>query len=281
MKIAAPSNAVLPAALLCAALLTAAAPQDPAAERAFAAARAVSPTPSRIDRERAEWRLERAETAERPEIDARWTAHWAGSAARDAAIRGRSLAPGDLSRGCFDIGIQGCESPLGGYLRIRDRPLMWQVQAGFTEEDGRVDGYVLLAGNDRLRPLVWGSEGVAYDPPKLIWIGDVAYVAIPGVMAGTGAFNADALYRFSPDADRPLTEIDNTGWRDTDLPTLLPPGLEIWKGVAFFYEGLTARTSLWRPSDGNCCPTGGEATLTFEIRDDRLVLTGLLKDDAP
>jgi len=44
---------------------------------------------------------------------------------------------------------------------------------------------------------------------------------------------------------------------------------------------MTARTALWRPSDGNCCPSGGEATLEFEIRGDRLVLTRLVKDDAP
>ncbi|RZJ76939.1 MAG: hypothetical protein EON88_36010 [Brevundimonas sp.] len=264
-------------------LTAAAAPQDreQTAEAAYSAARAASPTPLRLDRDRQEWRLYRqSEGADVAETDQRWTERWAAAGARDSRVRALAVAGPTLSRDCVDIGISGCTTPTGGYLNIRGQVLMWQLQEGFTPEDGKTAGYVLLTGTDRLRAEAWGHEGVWYEAPKILWIEDQAYVGVAGVMAGTGVFNADALFRFTPDAPRPLTEIDNFSWRDTDLPGLLPTGLEIWKGVSFNYDTLTARTALWRPADGNCCPSGGEATLVFEIRDDRLVLTQLLRDGA-
>jgi hypothetical protein len=283
MKIA----ALLAAGLVCS-LLTAAAPQDGRqdaqrrAEAAFAAARAVSPTPLRLAREHRDWLQERAmDGSDVAGADEDWAGRWTASAARDARVRSLAIRPDRLPVECVDIGISGCATPTGGYLNIRGERLMWQLQDGFTEEDGKTAGYVLLTGVARLRAEAWGREGVWYAPPKILWIADQAFIGVAGAMAGTGAFNADALYRFTPGADHPLTEIDNQTWRDVELPALLPPGLEIWKGVAFNYDVLIARTSLWRPSDANCCPSGGEATLSFEIVDDRLVLVELRRDDAP
>lgn len=281
-------TAALLASSLIVALLTsaAAAPQDRQRQAetafAFAAARAASPTPLRLDREQAEWRLDRASGgADVAETDARWAERWTTSAARDARVRSLAVAGDSLPRACVDIGLDGCTTPTGGYLNIRGQLLMWQLQDGFTPQEGKSAGYVLLSGSDRLRAEAWGHEGVWYEAPKIVWVEDQAYIGVAGVMAGTGSYNADALYRFTPGADQPLTEIDNETWRDTDLPALLPQGLEVWKGVSFNYDTLTARTALWRPSDGNCCPTGGEAGLVFEIRGDRLVLTQLLRDDTP
>lgn len=265
-------------------LLTAAAPQDHerAAQAAFAAARAATPTPLRLDREHQEWRLDRqSEGADPGDTDERWADRWRAAAARDSKARSLAVALDSLPGRCVDIGLDNCLSTMGGYLNIRGEPLMWQLQQGSTDEDGVSGGYVLMTGSDRLRPEAWSHDGAWYDTPRAFWIGERAYVAVPGFMAGAGAYNADALYRFTPGADHPLTEIDNESWRDIDLPALLPTGLEIWKGVSFSYDGMTARTALWRPSDGNCCPSGGEATLEFEIRGDRLVLTRLVKDDAP
>ncbi|HWW11829.1 MAG TPA: hypothetical protein VN018_04875, partial [Brevundimonas sp.] len=186
-----------------------------------------------------------------------------------------------LPEGCVDIGLGDCTTFTGGYLNIDRERLIWQLQNGFTPQDGGVAGYVLLTGGERLQAQTWDHGGIRYEPPQIFRVEDQVYVAVAGVIAGTGAYNADALYRFTPGADHPLTEIDNESWRDTDLPALLPTGLEIWKGVAFNYDSLIARAGLWRQSDGNCCPTGGEATLEFEIRGDRLVLTRLIKDETP
>ena len=280
MKIA----AVLASSLIVGLLTTAAAPQDSQrrAEAAFDAARAVSPTPVRVEHARLVWLDDRAmDGADVAGTDEEWTERWRLSAARDAQVRSQAIQGDSLPGACVDIGLSDCSTPTGGYLNIRGARLMWQLQDGFTPEDGKSAGYVLLTGTDRLRAEAWGHEAVWYEAPKIIWIEEQAYIGVAGVMAGTGVFNADALYRFTPGADHPLTEIDNTSWRADDLPALLPTGLEIWKGVAFNYDTLTARTALWKPDDGNCCPSGGEATLVFEILGDRLVLTQLLKDEAP
>lgn len=196
-----------------------------------------------------------------------------------ARIRALVVTPADLPQACIDIGISRCWTSVGGYLNIGRTQLMWQLQDGQTEEDGVTAGYVLLVGDgEPLHPVAWSREGVIYEAPRLIWDQLLPYVWVPGRMAGTGAFNADALFRFTPEADNPLTEIDITRWRDSDLPALLPDDREIWKGVTYRLESLAARTSLWRPEDGNCCPSGGEATLMFEIEDDRLVLKALIPD---
>lgn len=280
MKIA----ALLASSLIVGLMTAAAAPQDRQgeAEAVFAAARAVSPTPVRLDHERLVWLEDRArDSAYAADTDEEWITRWTTAAARDSKARSLAVALDSLPGQCVDIGLNNCLSTMGGYLNIRGEPLMWQLQQGSTDEDGVSGGYVLMTGSDRLRPEAWSHEGVWYDAPRAFWIEDKAYVAVAGVMAGTGSWNADALYRYTPDADHPLTEIDNTSWRDTDLPALLPQGLELWKGVAFNYDSLTARTALWRPDDGNCCPTGGQATLEFEIRGDRLVLIQLIKDETP
>lgn len=269
------------AAVLASCLLSASAPQDPAPaeiERAFAAAREASPSPLRLDGEHFAWLAERAFADGRAETDARWRVRWTDSAAKDRRIRALTVEAGDLPGACVDIGIPGCGTSAGGYLNIRDHRLLWQVQSGFTDQDGRTDGFVLLAGEDRLRPVAWGKDGILYDPPQVLWRGDTAYVAVRGTMAGTGAYNADVLYRLEPDAEVRLTQIDNTSWRDDQLAALLPKDRQISKGVAFDYSGLSARAALWRPEDANCCPTGGGATLLFEIQGDRLALTQLMLD---
>lgn len=280
MKIA----ALLVSSLIVGLLTTAAAPQDgrSRAEAAFAAARAVSSTPLRLDQEHRNWLQERTfEGAVVAETDDRWAERWITSAAHDARTRALAIRSTSLPGACVDIGLSDCSTATGGYLNIDGQRLSWQLQNGFTPRDGTAAGYVLLTGGDRLRAEAWDHAGIRYEPPKVVRVGDQAYVAVAGRIAGTGAYNADALFRFTPGADPVLTEIDSETWRDTDLPALLPTGREIWKGVAFNYDddSLTARTSLWTPHDGNCCPSGGSATLIFEIRDNRLVLTELLKDE--
>ncbi|WP_439470569.1 hypothetical protein [Brevundimonas sp.] len=282
MKIA----TLLVSSLIVGLLTTAATPQDERsrAEAAFAAARAVSPTPLRLDQDRRSWLQERAfEGAVVAEVDDLQAEHWIASAARDARTRALAVRTTSLPDACVDIGLSNCSTATGGYLNIDGRRLSWQLQNGVTPEDGTAAGYVLLTGDDRLRAEVWGHAGIRYEPPTVMRVEGQTYVAIPGRIAGTGAYNADALFRVTPGADPLLTEIDNETWRDADLPALLPTGLEIWKGVAFNYddESLTARTSLWTSRDGNCCPSGGQATLVFEIRGGRLVLTELLKDATP
>ena len=44
---------------------------------------------------------------------------------------------------------------------------------------------------------------------------------------------------------------------------------------------MTADTSLWRPHDANCCPTGGSAHVTLALRGEAIVLTGVDVSEKP
>ncbi|MBA4001349.1 MAG: hypothetical protein C0461_12240 [Brevundimonas sp.] len=250
---------------------------------ALEAARTASPVPLSLDREQAEWREYGDQT---PEGTTARIDELTERAARDRAGWALRTTPALLADGCVPIALSDCHTVSGGYVARRDGPtLYWQLQRGVTETQGIGGGFVLLeleADGTTLRPVAWDYAGYIYGQPE--WAGDegeggVVHVAVPGVHGGTGAHNADVVFRLTDDADRPLRQIDNFSWRD-DLDARLPRGLEVWKGVNFAYEALMAETSLWRSNDANCCPTGGEAFLDFEIRDDRLALTGLQANDA-
>lgn len=255
------------------------------ADAAWSDARTVSPLTASLDHEHAEWLAERAADPQyAADSDAGWRDRWRRAAARDRAVAAVRVAPGALSEDCAGDSLLGCRSTLGGWLNAPDGAgrLYWQIQDGATADDGVTGGVVFLASqpDGRLAPVGWTFGGVYFEPPVLIQSGDQLYVASAGVTAGTGAFNADVLFRWTPGAAKPLTQIDNQTWRDAALVTMLPPGLEIWKGVQFNYAGLTAQTSLWRAGDANCCASGGEATLGFEIADDTLKLVSVSQDDA-
>jgi hypothetical protein len=251
-------------------------------EAAFEAARTASPVPLSLDREQADWREygDRSPDGLAARID-----ELTERAARDRAAWALRTTPALMADGCVPIALSDCHTVSGGYVARRDGPtLYWQLQRGFTEADGVGGGFVLLqleTDGITLRPVAWDYAGYIYGQPE--WAGDegegVVHVAVPGVHGGTGAHNADVIFRLTDDADRPLRQIDNFTWRE-GLGARLPQGLEVWKGVNFAYEALMADTALWRTSDANCCPTGGEAYLDFEIRDDRLTLTGVQVNDA-
>jgi hypothetical protein len=253
-------------------------------EAAFDAARQVSPVPLSLDRQQAEWNeygdqgvQGRADLID--DLNAR--------AARDRNAWDLRTTSAELARACVPIALRDCHNVSGGYVRRQDRPtLYWQIQRGFTESGGVAGGFVLLQlepDGGALRPVAWDFEGFVYQQPE--WAegagdpdGDV-FVAVAGVHDGTGARNADVIFRIGAEVGRPLVQIDNFSWRDS-LDVQLPQGLEVWKGVNFAYGALMADTALWRTGDANCCPTGGEAFLDFEIRDDRLTLTNVHINEA-
>ena len=180
-----------------------------------------------------------------------------------------------LAEACVDIGLKGCATTEGGYFNVPGRSLYWQIQSGETASDPSGAAYVFVVKDaaGSLRTAASGADGYFYEAPRLIWIDRTPYLAIAGGMRGTGHFNADAFYRWTSDAARPLVKLDNESWRNS-LERHLPPGFGVRKGVSFTYadEAVTARTALWRDADGDCCPTGGQAQLSFVIEGDRLAL---------
>ena len=184
---------------------------------------------------------------------------------------------------CLETELKGCSVTASGYMSTRQGlRVAFQVQDGFTEEDGVLGGIVLFTE----KPEGWTLFGSAfegyYEPPHLVEH-EQTLLHVPGYTGGTGAYNADLLFVWGDTGAARYFE----DWRPIDLDTwlglagdLLPAGLEIWKGVDYdfddwFYGELDASTPHWRSDDGNCCPSGGWATIYFAIDNSTLVATSL------
>jgi hypothetical protein len=185
---------------------------------------------------------------------------------------------------CLETVLRNCKVLTAGYINVDqgdhdgEPMLAWQTQTGFTPEGGVMGGFVLLQyGSGKWTVVDAGFDGWRFSPPQL---SESGLLHIAGYTGGTGAYNADRLYQWGDLGHAVYRE----GWRPIDMRTWLktieaqlPDDLEIWKGVQYEFEdtwsGMIARTRLWRPDDGNCCPTGGSAMITFDIVEDRLVAT--------
>ena len=248
---------------------------------AFEAARAASPTSPQLEADQRQWLHYRAldEYGYGADGDEGRVQDLNSRAQRDQALREVTVPSPEALGACIGSALKGCSSRAAGWLSSPDGDrLFWQLQDGFTDENGITGGFMLLSGGETgpVRPRAWAFEGYRYEAPTLLLVGGEMYVAVAGRMQGTGNGNADALFRWSPDAAEPLVQVDNWSWSE-QLAERLPTGLEVWKGVDYRYADgeILAWTKLWQSNDGNCCPSGGEATLGFEIRDDVLVLGGV------
>ena len=265
--------------------------QTPTMEQALRRAREATPLPLSLARDQADWRLGHAELPEGmdPEADIQSRIEdLTIQAARDERLGALVfVAPPVLGRECVATGLKGCSSPMGGYLALRDGGLQWQLQDGFTDEDGISGGIVFIgdAGAARMgptAPIAWSFDSARFDPPILLSgpeFDGKTYIAVPGIHAGSGGGNADVLFRWDLPDTRELTQIDTWSWR-ADLSERLPGGLEVVQGVRYDWPNMMAVTPLWQEGDGNCCGTGGTAILSFEIEGDRLVLSGVTVRDA-
>ncbi len=195
--------------------------------------------------------------------------------AADRRARALRVQPADLEKGCLEIELRGCGVSAGGFLRGGDDfTLYWQVQDGFTEEDGVGGGVVVLErrdGSGPLTPLVWTAEGGTYEAPLLVFEGEDRWLLIlPGVSRGTGAGDMVRMMLFR-----------DGGWRQIDTDWQSRAG-DLLKGREVrhrpnwnFHDGMRATTPLWNASDAQCCGEAGVALLEFEIIDDMLTLTAL------
>ncbi|MBN8944106.1 MAG: hypothetical protein J0H01_31650 [Rhizobiales bacterium] len=173
---------------------------------------------------------------------------------------------------CWGVALRNCRPLAGGRLASEDGAidLVWQAQRGFTPEQGVRGGIVVRAPARRATAIVaWSYEGYDWQAPRLVEHRDRQFLAIAGRDVGAG--NADLLYRRDGTTWR---EVQLERWKD-DLRTRLPADMDVRKAVDYDFAAMTARMSLWREPDANCCPTGGEALARLDVEDDRLVLVDL------
>lgn len=261
------------------------APPSEEFSRTYEAAIAVSPTSRQLEAEQREWLTYRElnEYGYGADGDDERMLELRRDADRDFAIGRIELSSPNSLSACIGPALKGCSSRAAGWLTSPDGDrLFWQLQDGFTDENGITGGVMLMPsdGMGPLRPKAWAFEGYRYEAPTLLMIDGKMYVAVAGRMQGTGNGNADVIFRWDPDAETQLVQVDNWSWREA-LKERLPTGLEVWKGVDFRYsdEGAWAWTPLWREGDGNCCASGGTAGLGFRIEDDVLVLDSVSAHD--
>lgn len=113
-----------------------------------------------------------------------------------------------------------------------------------------------------------GDAGGFYDKPEILRTADRILLHLPGHDSGAGNFNLERMFVWHG----AWGQADVGSWTG-DLAKRLPKGYAVWKGVYPNYRKMTAATPLWRDgTDGNCCPTGGGAEISFAWQGDRLMV---------
>lgn len=175
-----------------------------------------------------------------------------------------------LDDGCVDIALKGCSVTSGGFVQGGDKRLWFQIQDGFTDEDGVGGGVVIFEqeAGGALKPIYWTFEGSRYDPPMLTENGEGRWLLIaPGISRGTGSGDMTVMLLWRDGQWRPV----DMNWQSRAGDLL--QGMEVRHQPRWHFPELGAWTPLWRPQDANCCGEGGNAGLDFDIVDDKLTLT--------
>ncbi len=252
---------------------------DAALGTGFEAALAASPTPQSLRASQRQWVTEARNKAK----------------GRDALLAAYRERIGELGRQAAEaqaVRQSAAAKPLGTCLNLFDAqdlvcsvtgqgvvadapggPLRWQMQ-GYKDGDRDAGSAVVVVAAEgaAARVVTWnGGDGEMHDPPVLVRLPQGVLLDLPGMMDGTGHFSAETLFVFRDAAWR---QVDTDSWL-AQMAAKLPKGKEVWKGVYPDWAKMTAQTPLWKPTDGNCCPTAGSASATLKLDGDKIELVSL------
>lgn len=192
---------------------------------------------------------------------------------RQDRIARAAVATPDGLNACVEVVLKACGVDSAGFLSAGDQGrLWWQIQSGFTDEDGVGEGVMIFreAEGGRLEPILWTFEGGSYENPYLERHGDGQWLLIvPGLSRGTGSGDMTVMMLWRDGEWRAV----DTDWQSRAGALL--NGLEVRHQPRWAFPRLVAMSPLWRPSDANCCGEAGWANLEFDIVDDRLTLVDL------
>ncbi len=241
--------------------------------QAYRAALAASATPVSLRREQRRWLSSRQDT---DGLTAAYRSRFAELKAVPAAMARMRLAVpvSGLRARCVPIQDElACKVAASGRLALpAGGAVLWQQQALQDAGTSLGQGIVLLKPSVDGRtaiPVAWrAEEGAWLSPPALVQSPAGPLLEVQGHYDGTGDFNAGMVFRVS---DGSLVELDADSWTDA-LARRLPKDLQVWKGVYLDYRSFRAATSLWRPHDANCCPTGGRAQISFRLQGEVLAI---------
>lgn len=206
--------------------------------------------------------------------------------ARDKQIAATSVPnAGALEGGCVAALVDRCRSFSAGSLTGDEHTLYWQLQDQYSRGangDGGIVFYVRGPERDgnTLRPIAWALRRRGYDPPVLwteVWSGpdgqdqwSPMYLIVrtpKGWLPSVGY--RDLLFRWTPGAERELTEIDTLSW-EAELERQLPEGMQVLGYPYIDYEGGGGAVVEF----GNYTSpiVRGEALVGFKIEGDRLAI---------
>jgi hypothetical protein len=160
-----------------------------------------------------------------------------------------------------------------------DPSLRYQLQ----NYPGRADSVVVVLASaqgdaDGWLPFVVAHSDIAhFTVPRVIDSPAGKLLLFTDVSVEKSGANESALYRFEHGT---LQEIDNKTWLE-GLGANLPKGLEWDHGIFPDYARMVAETSLSRPGDSNCCPTGGRVRMDLAIENDTVVLKNVSPEAPP
>lgn len=245
-------------------------PDAPVAETlegAYRQALAVSPLPYEIENEHRYWTTA---PADQRSDEANYLADLQARIRQDQKASAARTTPAALNA-CVDVVLKSCGVLSAGFLSMGDEGrIWWQLQDGYTEENGVGGGVMLfeeVAGGE-LKPILWTFEGSRYENPYLEPRDDGQWlVIVPGISRGTGSGDMTVM----------MLRRDG-GWHAIDMDWTSRVGdklgeFETRHQPQWRFPRLEASSDLWRADDGNCCGSAGSVRLDFDIVEDRLTLT--------
>ena len=161
--------------------------------------------------------------------------------------------------------LAGCEPRFVITIHQEEDPGRWPVASRFTLYACDGGRYLRRVGIDLGR-----SDSGWFEAPR--WFRHdvvdsdrgVQFVAVARGVDGTGAFHDEHVW--SIDHRGVVTPVDFVPAPKSYTPALAA-GEQICKGEGdHFADGLlTFVFEIWKPGDGNCCPTAGRVTGTYRV----------------
>ncbi|HEY3919940.1 MAG TPA: hypothetical protein VGL83_19265 [Stellaceae bacterium] len=177
-----------------------------------------------------------------------------------------------LATSCLALPHQPPVCKVSAFFAIKGVPLL-RYQLQIHQQQPTRSAVVVFASaaneNDDWLPIaVAASDHATFAAPEIIASRFGRLLLIPGRSDDAAAPDASALYRF---AEGTLEDIDNTSWLKT-LGARLPDGLGLAPGIFPDYAKMSVIATITR-SESTCCPTGGQATISLAIENDRVAVT--------
>lgn len=255
----------------CSAQSSVGAPEEPLGEAvagAYRQALAASPLAWQVEHEHRYWTTA---AADQRSDEASYLADLQARIREDRKAAAVRTTP-DALNVCVEVVLKGCGVRSAGFLGMGDEGrIWWQIQDGYTDEDGVGGGVVVFeeVAGGQLKPLVWTFEGARYENPYLEPHGDGQWLLIvPGLSRGTGSGDMTVMM-LRRDGGWHAVDMDWQGRVGDRLG-----GFEARRQPRWRFPALEAWSPLWRAENGNCCGTAGSVEMEFDVVDDRLTLTG-------